>query len=55
MIQLVQTNAEKVDEMHKIKLLTDDIIRKMFMTLDVRMKTCSGFSKGYFRIRVVKG
>ena len=33
MIQLVQSNAEKVDEIHKIKLLTDDIIRQMYMTL----------------------
>ena len=43
MIQLVQTNAEKVDEMHKIKLLTDDIIRQMYnqtRTVKVRTALC---------------
>ena len=43
MIQLVQSNAEKVDEMHKIKLLTDDIIRQMYnqtRTVKVRTALC---------------
>ena len=42
-IQLVQSNAEKVDEMHKIKLLTDDIIRQMYnqtRTVKVRTALC---------------
>ena len=40
MIQLVQSNAEKVDEMHKIKLLTDDIIRQMYnQTRIVKVRT----------------